>query len=47
MLRASRNIARLMVIVWTLARHDALFPLRHAGFETLAAVLRAVLPPAR
>ena len=42
MLRASRNIARLMVIVWTLARHDALFPLRHAGFETLAAVLRAV-----
>ncbi len=40
MLRAARNIARLAVIVWTLARFDALFTLRHAGFETLAAVLR-------
>ena len=40
MLRAARNIARLAVIVWTLARFDALFPLRHAGFPTLAALLR-------
>ena len=40
MLRAARNIARLAVIVWTLARFDALFPLRHAGYLTLAAVLR-------
>ena len=38
--RATRNIARLAVIVWTLARHDALFPLRRAGYQTLAAVLR-------
>ena len=40
MFRAARNIARLAVIVWTLARHDALFPLRRAGYQTLAAVLR-------
>ena len=40
MLRAARNIARLSVIVWTLARHDALYPLEVAGFELVAALLR-------
>ena len=40
MLRAGRNIARLVVIVWTLARFDALYPLEVAGFELVAKVLR-------
>ncbi|MEE2981240.1 MAG: 2-polyprenylphenol 6-hydroxylase [Pseudomonadota bacterium] len=40
MLRAGRNIARLVAIVWTLARHDALYPLEVAGFEVIAKVLR-------
>ena len=40
MLRAGRNIARLVAIVWTLARHDALYPLEVAGFELIAKVLR-------
>jgi ubiquinone biosynthesis protein len=40
MLRALRNLTRLAFICWTLARHDALFPIRSAGFETFAAVLR-------
>ena len=43
MLRAARNITRLTVIVWTLARHDALYPLEVAGFEMVAAVLRRLL----
>ena len=40
MLRAARNIIRLAVIVWTLARHGALDPIEGAGFELAAAVLR-------
>ncbi len=31
MLRAPRNILRLIAIAWTLARHDALFPLERFG----------------
>ncbi|MFP6729205.1 MAG: 2-polyprenylphenol 6-hydroxylase [Alphaproteobacteria bacterium] len=42
MLRALRNLTRLAVICWTLARHDALFPIRNAGFETLDALLRGL-----
>ena len=40
MRRAARNITRLVVIVWTLARYDALYPLEVAGFELVAKVLR-------
>lgn len=40
MLRAGRNIVRLVVIVWTLARFDALYPLEVAGFELVAKALR-------
>ena len=41
--RAARNIARLAVIVWTLARHGALYPLEVAGFEVAAALLRRLV----
>ena len=40
MLRGARNIARLVAIVATLARHDALDPLDAAGFAPAAALLR-------
>ena len=35
MLRAPRNILRLIAIAWTLARHDALFPLERFGIAPL------------
>jgi ubiquinone biosynthesis protein len=38
--RAGRNLVRLSEIAWTLARHDALFPLEAIGLASLALLAR-------